>query len=293
MNEQALKARLKNIAKIESKTFNEVWLKLILERILVRIYRSNYSDKFIFKGGLLLSHYIDIGRETKDIDFLVTLMDVTAHNIEIAFNDICAVKMNDGFIFSYSNIDPLEQPHMNYPGFRVSLDLNFGKMKDSIHVDVGVGDIVEPNQESLELYQYNGKPIFEGAISLRVYPVETIFAEKLESVISKGAVNSRMKDYHDLLLLCRENDFLDIPKLKSNISKTFEHRKTNLTIPLYFSEDDYSSMQKLYWAGHRRGLGEIAVKLNIPEKIKSLVSEVNVWLIKNNFKDSKYNSKTR
>ncbi len=281
MNEQALKARLKKIANIENRTFNEVWRELILERMLVRISRSKHSNKFIFKGGLLLSHYLDIGRETKDADFLATLTDVTASNIEMAFNDICAVKMNDGFIFSYSNMTKLEQPHMNYPGFRVNLDSMFGKMKDKIHVDVGVGDIVEPNQESLELYQYNGKPIFEGAVSLCVYPVETIFAEKLETVTSKGAVNSRMKDYHDLLLLCREKDILNIRKLKMNISKTFEHRKTNLTIPLDFSEDDYFSMQKL-WAGHRRGLGEIAVKLDIPEKIKSLVSEINVWLIKNN-----------
>ncbi|MDM8567054.1 nucleotidyl transferase AbiEii/AbiGii toxin family protein [Candidatus Halobeggiatoa sp. HSG11] len=267
--------------KLKIKHSIEVWRRLILERMLVRIYHSKYSDKFIFKGGLLLSHYLDIGRETKDIDFLATLMDVTVPNIEIAFNDICAVNMSDSFIFSFSNMTKLEQPHMNYPGYRVNLNLKFGKMKDRIHVDVGVGDIVEPNQESLELYQYNGKPIFEGAVSLRVYPVETIFTEKLESIISKGAVNSRMKDYHDLLLLCREKDFLNIHKLKSNISKTFEHRKTNLTIPLYFSEDDYFSMQKL-WVGHRRGLGEIAVKLNIPEKIKNLVSEINVWLIKNN-----------
>jgi len=112
MNEQALKARLKNIAEIENQTFNEVWRKLILERMLVRIYRSKHSDKFIFKGGLLLSHYLDIGRETKDIDFLATLMEVTAPNIEIAFNDICAVKMSDNFIFSYSNMTKLEQPHM-------------------------------------------------------------------------------------------------------------------------------------------------------------------------------------
>lgn len=70
-------------------------------------------------------------------------------------------------------------------------------MKDKIQIDVGVGDAVEPKNLKIKLFQYRGKPFFEEAISLLVYPIETIFAEKLETVISKGAGNSRMKDYHD------------------------------------------------------------------------------------------------
>ncbi len=279
MNEQALKARLKTIALSESRTFNDVWRELILERMLIRISCSTQRNNFIFKGGLLLSHYLYIGRETKDADFLATRMNVTASNIETAFHDICAVKISDGFMFSCSKMTKLEQPHMDYPGFRVYLDVKCGHMRDKLHVDIGVGDIVEPNQASSELYQYNGQPLFEGTVSLRVYPVETIFAEKLETVISKGTVNSRMKDYHDLLLLCWENDLLDIPKLKNTIVKTCEHRNTPLRIPLVFSEDNYVVMQK-FWGGHRRGLGDIAVKLDIPHEIKHLVSEINLWLKK-------------
>lgn len=281
MNEQALKERLKNIAKIEKRTFNEVWRELVLERLLVRISHSKYSDKFIFKGGLLLSHYIDIGRETKDADFLATQLNADIPNIENAFNQICSIKIDDGFSFSYSNISSLEQSHMNYPGFRLNLNLKFDeKMKDRIQVDIGVGDIVEPNVESLELYQYKGKPIFEGSVSLRVYPVETIFAEKLESIVSKGAANSRMKDYHDLLLLCRKKDLLNLSKLKDDILKTFENRNTKLEPPLNFSEEDFTLMEQL-WSGHRRGLVQIAIKLNIPEKIKDLILEVNSWIFKN------------
>lgn len=281
MNEQALKERLKNIARIEKRTFNEVWRELVLERLLVRISHSKHSDKFIFKGGLLLSHYIDIGRETNDADFLATQLNADIPNIENAFNQICSIKIDDGFSFSYSNISPLEQPHMNYLGFRLNLNLKFGeKMKDRIQVDIGVGDIVEPNVESLELYQYKGKPIFEGSVSLRSYPVETIFAEKLETIVSKGAANSRMKDYHDLLLLCREKDLLNLSKLKDDILKTFENRNTKLEPPLNFSEEDFTLMEQL-WSGHRRGLVQIATKLNIPEKIKDLILEVNSWISRN------------
>ena len=281
MNEQALKDRLKAIVEIEKRTFNEVWRRLILERLLVRLSNSGHSEKFIFKGGLLLSHYLEIGRETKDADFLVTQLDVERANIEKAFREICAVAVGDGFSFSFSGMSLLDQPHMNYPGFRVSLNLKFGdKMKDRIQVDIGVGDVVDPKLESLELYQYKGKPIFEGSVSLRVYPVETIFAEKLETIISKGAANSRMKDYHDLLLLCREKGLLKTPKLKEDVVKTFENRKTKLDLPIHFTADNYVLLQQL-WAAHCRGLEKITGELKLPEKIKELVTEVNDWLIRN------------
>ena len=145
MNEQALKDRLKTIAKLEQRTFNEVWRELVLERLLVRIVGSKYSDNFIFKGGLLLAHYIDIGRETKDVDFLATEFEINTLNMENIFQEICTLNVEDGFIFTYSSISPLEQPYMNYPGYRININLKFAeKMKDRIQVDIGIGDLVEP-----------------------------------------------------------------------------------------------------------------------------------------------------
>lgn len=280
MNEQALKERIKSISLLEKRRFNEVLRELVLERFLVRISHSAYADKFIFKGGLLLSHYIELGRETKDVDFLVAHLTATRPFIEEAFKSICATPMNDGFSFSCSEITPLEQPHMNYPGFRANIDLQFGeKMREKIQVDIGVGDIVDPNIESLELYQYKGKPFFEGAVSLRVYPIKTIFAEKLETIISKGAINSRMKDYHDLLLILREEELLNIKKLKDDISKTFTNRKTTPKFPIHFTKEDYARLQPL-WNNHRRGLEEIAEELSLPKQIEEVVKEINLFISK-------------
>mgnify|MGYP003593752583 CR=1 FL=1 len=191
---------------------------------------------------------------------------------------IADVVVEDGFILKYANIDELGQPHMNYPGFRVSLDVSFGdRMRDGIHVDIGVGDAVDPKKESLELYQYRGKPVFEGAVSLQVYPVETIFAEKIEAVISWGAANSRMKDYHDVLLLCREDRLLDIPKLRHDIQKTFGTRNTQWKSPIVFSDDEYDLLQGL-WSRHISGLGDIASSLGIPDHIEDVVAEINRWV---------------
>lgn len=113
MNEQALKARIKYLADSKNKTFNEVWHHLILERFLVRVARSRYADNFIFKGGLLLGRYIEIGRETKDVDFLTRMLDVEQKNIEKSLKAIAAVTTPDKFEFTFSNIQKLDQPHMN------------------------------------------------------------------------------------------------------------------------------------------------------------------------------------
>ena len=102
---------------------------------------------------------------------------------------------------------------MDYPGYRVGLKATFGCMRDKIQINVGIGNVVTPTTRELHFVQYRGKPMFEGEISLVVYPPETIFAEKLETVLSKGAANSRMKDYHDLLLLAREPHLINLNKL--------------------------------------------------------------------------------
>jgi len=102
-----------------------------------------------------LSWYLDIGRETKDIDFLASKMSADAAAIEYDMKNICSVNIDDGFVFTFSGITPLEQPHMNYPGFRVNLDLTIGEnMRDRIQIDIGVGDAVSPETESFPLTRY-------------------------------------------------------------------------------------------------------------------------------------------
>lgn len=274
MNEQALKARLKHIAKSENRLFQEVWKLLCLERLLVRIAKSDYHEKFVFKGGLLLSHYLYIGRETKDIDLHMRQLKANSQNIQKAFTEICNIQAADAFNFEFDSIEELDHTHMNYPGYRVHLKLQLEKMTDRIQVNIGTGDLVESKIEPLELSHYRGKPIFEGSVSLQVYPIETIFAEKLESVIYRGASNSRMKDYHDLLLLCREQLLLNTNILASTIENTFKHRNTDLSIPLTFNEEEYAALQS-EWSLHLRKLDTLTEQLKLPLDISELIEELN------------------
>jgi predicted nucleotidyltransferase component of viral defense system len=229
INEQALKDRLQTIAKEKGIPFNSCWKQLLLERFLARLSRSVYANKLIFKGGFLLAYIMRIGRETVDLDFLLTRMKAEKTTLEEICKEIAEFSLDDGFTFSFAGVELLSQPHMDYPGYRITLNALFAKMKDKIHIDVGVGDVVEPQHQEIKLFQYRGKPFFEDTVSLLVYPVETIFAEKLETVLSKGSKNSRMKDYHDLLLLVRSKGLTEPKKLREALSKTFENRGTPLS----------------------------------------------------------------
>ena len=194
MNEQALKARLKYIAKESGKRFNEVWKLLVLERFLARLSQSQYSDKLIFKGGLLLSYYLVIGRETIDIDLLAKQLNARKANVEAIMQSICMLYLDDGFHMQFVNIEDLDHQHMNYPGFRSKIAVKFGAMNDIFQVDIGIGDIVKPASLIWPSLVYKDTLLFNDPISLAVYPVETIFAEKLETIFSRGSANSRMKD---------------------------------------------------------------------------------------------------
>lgn len=277
MNETALKERLKTIATEKETTLNKVWKQLLLERFLARLSNSPYQDKFIFKGGLLLAQYIAISRETIDIDFLMTKIKSEMQNIEKIMKEVASTDTEDGFSFTWFSAEELNQPHMEYTGFRVTLNAQFGKMQDKIQVDIGIGDVVVPLETTFTPFEYKGKPIFAGEISLYVYPPEAIFAEKLETIISKGVINSRMKDYHDLLVMIREPDFLDTEKLTNSIQATFNRRGTPISLTINFDSAGIQSLQAL-WSNHLRGLGSFRERLNLPNQIDDTIKEINSWI---------------
>lgn len=274
MNEAALKERLKTIAKEKETTLNKIWKQLLLERFLARLSESQYQDKFIFKGGLLLAQYININRETIDIDFLMTKIKSEMQNIEKIMKEVASVNIEDGFSFTWFSAEELTQPHMEYTGFRVTLNTHFEKMQDKIQVDIGIGDVVSPVETTFTPFEYKGKPIFAGEISLYIYPPEAIFAEKLETIISKGVINSRMKDYHDLLVMIREPNFLNAEKLINSIQATFNRRGTPISLKINF---DSAGLQAL-WSNHLRGLGAFRERLNLPDQIDDVINEINSWL---------------
>jgi hypothetical protein len=107
-----------------------------------------------------------IRRETVDLDFLLTRMNAEVKGLQEVFEQIVSISSNDGFTFSFEGIELLSQPHMEYPGYRTIFKSSFAKMKDKIHVDVDVSDILEPQNREIKLFEYREKPFFEETISL-------------------------------------------------------------------------------------------------------------------------------
>ena len=132
---------------------------------------------------------------------------------------------------------------------------------------------------AIPLLLYNSESFSEDKISLQVYPPEFIFAEKLTAIISRGQTTSRMKDFHDVILMIREPNLLQVSQLKEAVSQVFHHKKLEKKFPIEFDDVSYQRLEE-YWKQHQRGLRKLAKDLKLPDSFKDLVSELNIFILK-------------
>jgi len=274
---QSMKERLKVVAKERNLTFEEVWHNLVLERFLARLCQSKYKSNFILKGGTLLARYLPIGRETKDLDFLVERLKNSEEFLGKAFDDICRINLLDGFEFEKVKIGKLPHPHMDYTGIEVLLLAKLGNPQSYIQIDLGFGDIVEPINHSLNLTATSKGPLFESQIQVRSYPKEFIFAEKLETVVHRGIGNSRMKDFHDLISLISLEGYLDRDYTEKVVKAVFLHRQTPVKgLPIQLDGDAVEVLQSAWQNYHEKTF--VSGKEKIPNAIKDVIALINTWL---------------
>ncbi len=273
--EQSVKERLRTLSKERDLTFAEVWQNLVLERFLARLSKSEHRSHFILKGGRLLAHYIDLGRETRDLDFLVEHMANRIDSLSEIIGDICRVDLGDAFTFEKLRIDPLVHQHMCYSGVQVALLARLGKTKTHVQIDLGFGDIVESVVQSIEMTSTRKGPLFESQVQLKCYPKEFIFAEKLETVIYRGGGNSRMKDFHDLYSLISLREGLDLSYVGKVVTSVFDHRQSSMEkLPISFDADAISRL-KVLWSNYH---GELKSKGLLPPLFIDVISAINSWL---------------
>lgn len=274
--EQSIKEKVRAIALKQGRTFNDVWQEVVLERWLARLASSPYRKHFIFKGAMCLLRYIDLQRETRDLDFLIRDLDASIENIKKYLAEVSIHQLADGFNFENLEVGPLPHAHMKYPGYQVSVIGKLGSTKTKVFIDIGVGDSVKPTEITMTLLATDKSPLFEKEIELWAYPVESIFAEKLETAIARAEQNSRMKDYHDLLLLVRGN-VIDKSKVKTAISATFQNRGTPIQ-KLFIPKDQMDSIQK-YWNIYLRSLS-FEIQEELGKDIQYIMNEINNYLEK-------------
>jgi len=221
----SVRGRLTNRAKASQRPFQEVLQHYALERLLYRLAQSPHRGRFLLKGALLLNawHAL-VSRPTRDIDLLGYAENDVAV-IEAMFREICELPVvDDGLRFDASTlIGSRIKKDGDYQGVRLTFVAFLEKARVPMQIDIGFGDVVNPGAEERDYPTLLDFP----APHLRMYPRETVIAEKFEAMVNLGTLNTRMKDFFDIWLLASQYDFAG-PALALAIGKTFENRGTQL-----------------------------------------------------------------
>lgn len=221
-----LKAKVRNLSGNDSQKSQTLIRNFIMERFLERISLSQYRDNFILKGGMLVAAVVGLDtRATMDIDTTVKSLNLSKDNAIKIVKDIIAVDIPDGVQFKITKVTDIMEEH-DYPGIRFMLEATLDKMRQAVKIDISTGDIVTPGAVE---YSYN--LMFEDrSISLWTYNLETLLAEKLETIMARGTANTRMRDFYDIYVISRQEIF-DKDILKKAFLATSAKRNTTDQIP--------------------------------------------------------------
>lgn len=216
-----LKAKIRNLSGGDSIKAQILIRNFIMERFLERVSLSRYRDNFILKGGMLVSAVVGLNtRVTMDIDTTVKALELSKHNAIKTIEEIIAVEIPDCVHFTITKVTDIMEEH-DYPGIRVMLEATLDNLRQAIRIDISTGDIITPGAVE---YSYN-LMFEERAIALWTYNLETLLAEKLETIMSRGTTNTRMRDFYDIYIISRQEQ-IESAILKSAFLATSSKRNT-------------------------------------------------------------------
>lgn len=192
-----LKDRIRNLSKENAADAQILMRNYMMERFLERISLSEYRDKFILKGGMLVSAMVGLAsRSTMDIDTTVKGESIGIDEVEHIIATIIAVPVDDSVEFHIKRVSQI-MDEAEYPGVHVSMETEFDGVRTPLKIDISTGDVITPHE-----VRYSFKLMLENrSIDIWAYNLETVLAEKLETVISRATTNTRMRDFYDLYIL--------------------------------------------------------------------------------------------
>ena len=269
-----LKAKVRNLSGGDSKKAQTLIRNFIMERFLERIALSRYRNNFILKGGMLVAAVVGLDtRATMDIDTTVKSLNLDKQNATGIIEDIIAVEIPDGVRFRITKVTDIMEEH-DYPGIRFMLEATLDKMHQAIKIDISTGDIITPRA-----VEYSYRLMFENrAISLWTYNLETLLAEKLETIMARGTANTRMRDFYDIHVISQQESF-DTEVLKKAFLATSEKRDTTVQIPDFrsiLSSVESDEVMKRQWETFKEDsffVGGLSWE-NVMGSVKELAAEV-------------------
>lgn len=220
---EQVKGRIKNIAKVNNADARILMRLYMMERFLERVSNSKYKDNFIIKGGMLVTAMVGVAlRSTMDIDTSIKNHNLSAEDARRIVEEIKDIDLGDGVIFEIKEVSNI-MDEMEYPGIRFTMNAMLGKLVTPMKIDISTGDVITPRAVE---YQYK-LLLDDRTISLWSYNLETILAEKLQTVLSRGLLNTRMRDFYDIkILLTIYEKEIDADILKSAFNATCKKRST-------------------------------------------------------------------
>lgn len=242
-NARSLIDKSRNLSLKCNITVNEVLQNYMFERILERLSVSKYKNNFILKGGLLLSSIMGIDtRTTMDMDTCIKGIDLTDEQLYEILQEILNIDVEDNVTFKIKNSKPIREED-TYGGLRYNITAKFDNISVDLSIDMATGDVIIPSE-----IEYDYKMMFEDRnLKIMTYNIESIIAEKFQTVIDRGILNSRMKDYYDLYYLITYKEFSK-EYLKEAIIKTFNNRDTDINkIPKILFEIKNSEFVREMW----------------------------------------------
>ena len=218
---EQIKGAIRNISKKTGINPNSLLQMCLFEGILEKLSKSKYSENFILKGGLLISSLIGVDmRSTMDMD--TTLRGIPLNEVSITkiLNEILAIEINADIEYKLIKLSPIRQEDV-YEDFCASISCIFGKINASLNIDITTGDVITPREMN---YSYS-KILEEGTIPIMTYTIETILAEKFETISSRNITTTRARDFYDLYMVYSiYKDKIDKDLLRKAIERTSKYR---------------------------------------------------------------------
>lgn len=247
----SLKAKIRNIAKQKNIPAQVILQNYMFERLLIRLSASEYKEKFVLKGGMLVAAIVGLdNRATMDMDTTLKNLPLTPEAICSALETVCSISFDDGVCFEIGTISPIREDDI-YGGYRVMLNARFDTMITPLSIDVSTGDAITPHA-----VQYNFSEIFddEKSYELWAYNIETVMAEKVETILRRGVFNTRPRDFYDAYILSTTQKF-DKVVFTDALQATAAHRGTTQQIadvPAILRNIEESPELKTMWDKYRK-----------------------------------------
>lgn len=267
----SVKERLKSYSAKNKRTFNDLLKFYVMERILYRLSKSEFSNKFILKGALMFRVWnYDKFRPTQDID-LLGKTDNSEQNIREVFERILSVKVeNDGLEFYPGTIKTtIIKEEADYQGIRLTFNGKLDTAKIDTQIDIGFDDVIYPEPQKIEypVILNFSKP------EILCYSKETVIAEKFEAMAERGNFNSRMKDFYDIWILSHNFSF-DLTILSGAVKRTFEHRRIKLDDSIDAFKKEFLTLKQIQWKAYRNKINQ----QETPETFKEIMSDIIKFL---------------